>query len=659
MAAEPDRKPREVPNPWWRVSLRAKGVAVLAVPMAALFAALFTIYWVEGDVREADQAVVSAFTMRSGLTELHSALLDAQTAVSTYSTTGEQRFLTVFDSSRQAVDRTLARIAAQVTGDPKAIASLAGIQRLTAEELGILEELSGQALRQKTPQPLADRDRALMGDLQARVAMLGEYEEGLFIQARYARDRDRVHLFRTVIACGILGPLGTLFIHLLLAGRMVRRLRAVEENARRLAHGLPLEILPPGSDEINALGLQLENAAYLLRERERELRASERRYRDLFDRAPIPYEETDLEGVVSRFNEAVCTLLRCTPEHMLGRCAWEFMSPERQDEARAALMRRIQNGQETGPFECEYLLEDGTHLTVEIRENLIRDDRGAVTGMIRSLLDVTERNLAAVAARKVEQYAIALRHKNDQLGHALEAARSATVAKSRFLASVSHELRTPLNGIIGFSELLFDGKLGPVAADQSDVLADILDSARHLLQLINDVLDLSKVEAGRMEFHPERCGVETLALEVRDVIRPLAEKKGLRLSLQIPASLSANIDPGRFKQVLYNYLSNAVKFTPQGGCVTLRIAPHSGQAFRVEVEDTGIGIASDEVSRLFQEFAQLPNSRQAGQGTGLGLALTRHIVEAQGGAVEVRSELGRGSVFSAILPFDHAVHAPA
>ena len=657
MVAQPESNPRRVPNRWWRVSLRAKGVAVLAVPMAALFAALFSIYWVEGDVRLADQTVVSAYTMRAGLTELNSSLLDAQGAVSTYLSTGEERFLTVYDSSRHAVDRTLLRLAAQVSGDPKAIASLAEIQRLIAEELGILERLRSQGPRQRAPQPLRDREKTLMGDVQGRVAALGEYQEGLFTQARYARDRDRVHLFRIVVACGILGPLGTLFIHLLLAGRMVGRLRAVEENARRLAHGLPLEPLPPGSDEIDALGLQLENAAYLLRERERELRVSERRYRDLFDRAPIPYEETDLEGVVSRFNQAVCTLLRRSPEQMIGRCAWEFMSPERQDEARAAMMRRIQDGQEAGPFECEYVLEDGTHLTVEIRENLIRSDHGEITGVIRSLLDVTERNMAAVAARKVEQYAVALRQKNEQLGHALEAARSATLAKSRFLASVSHELRTPLNGIIGFSELLFDGKLGPVSADQADVLADILDSARHLLQLINDVLDLSKVEAGRMEFHPERCSIEILALEVRDVIRPLAGKKGLRLRLEVPPALTANIDPSRFKQVLYNYLSNAVKFTPNGGSVILRIAPQGDKTFRLDVEDTGIGIAADEVPRLFQEFAQLPNSRHSGQGTGLGLALTRHIVEAQGGTVEVQSEPGRGSVFSAILPFDHAARA--
>jgi PAS domain S-box-containing protein len=658
MAVAPDGNPRGVLTRWWRVSLRAKGVAVLAVPMAALFAALFSIAWVEGAVGETDETVARAYAMRGDLVDLRSSLLDTQTAVWGYLATGEKRFLTIYDASRQAIDQTLSRTAAQFSGDPKGMMPLAEIQRLAAEEVGNLEELRKQRPRHSVPEPLRVRDETVMGNLQAGVALLRESQERLFSQALYERDLARRRLFRTIMVCGIVGPLGALFIHLLLAGRMVRRLQAVEENARRLAHGLPLEPLPPGSDEIAALGNQLEDAAYLLRERERDLRVSERRYRDLFDQAPIPYEETDLAGVVSRFNQAVCSLLRCTPEQMTGRLAWDYMSPERQEEARAATMRHIQNGQEADPFECEYVLDDGTHLTVEIRESLIRNDHGEITGMIRSLLDVTERNLAAVAARKVEQYALELRNKNEQLGRALEAARSATLAKSRFLASVSHELRTPLNGIIGFSELLYDGKLGPVAEDQVDVLGDILSSARHLLQLINDVLDLSKVEAGRMEFHPERCRIETLALEVRDVIRPLAEKKGLRLALEVPATLTANIDPGRFKQVLYNYLSNAVKFTPAGGSVTLRIAPEGDKTFRLEVEDTGIGIGADEVPRLFQEFAQLPNSRQAEQGTGLGLALTRHIVEAQRGAVAVQSEAGRGSVFSAILPLDHVVGAP-
>jgi signal transduction histidine kinase len=342
----------------------------------------------------------------------------------------------------------------------------------------------------------------------------------------------------------------------------------------------------------------------------------------------------------------------------MGRRAWDFVPPDTRDEFRNAMNARIIAGMETEPYECEFLLEDGSQINVEIRESLIRNDAGKVTGVRRSLLDVTERNLATVAARKVSQYAMELRTRNGQLARALQAARHATEAKSRFLASVSHELRTPLNGIIGFTELLYDEKLGQVEEGHREVLGDILTSSRHLLQLINDVLDLSKVEAGKMEFRPEPCQLDRLVYEVRDVIRPLAEKKAISLTTDVPSGFSATIDPARFKQVLYNYLSNAVKFTQEGGSVSVMVAPEGDRSFRLEVEDTGIGIAPDQIARLFQEFQQLPNSRKAEQGTGLGLALTRHIVEAQSGTVGVRSRPGSGSVFSAVLPLLPRVTPP-
>jgi len=278
--------------------------------------------------------VVRAFTMRSGLVELRSSLQDAQTAISGYLATGEKRFLMLFDTSRQTIDQTLPRIFAQMGSGAEATTALAGIQRLAADEIRILEQLRDQGPRHAGTDSLDQRGRTVMGDLQAHMSLFIANQERLSAQARYERDQARNRLFRTVIVCGILGPLGALFVHLLLAGRMARRLRAVEENARRLAHGLPLEPLPHGSDEIAAVGNQLENAAFLLREREQKLRVSERRYRDLFDQAPIPYEETDLQGVVTRFNHAVCTLLKRTPEQMIGRLAWNFMSPQRQEEAR-------------------------------------------------------------------------------------------------------------------------------------------------------------------------------------------------------------------------------------------------------------------------------------------------------------------------------------
>jgi PAS domain S-box-containing protein len=653
---------------WSRASLRAKGVAVLAVPLAALFAALVSVYSVEGDVGAADQMVVHTYDMRAELVRLHSSLMNAETAAGGHLATGQSRFLSVFETERVAsehsVDRLAALVAARPAGDAGGHSEIADIRRLAAEELGILSQLVHSQLvhsqlvhlpagaLESATLALLERGKAVMGQVQARLSLLGDYQERLLAQARFHRDMARRRLFRTAMLCGILGPLGALFVHLLLAGRLARRLNIVRENARRLAHGLPLEPSPAGTDEIAALGLQVENADCLLREREGKLRESERRYRELFDQAPIPYAEINREGAVHRFNQAVCSLLKCAPDRMIGRPAWDFLAPDRQEEYRVALMKRMASGQDASPFECECLLEDGSRIAVEIRENPIRNDRGEVTGVCRSLLDITARNLAAAAAHKVEEYAMELRSKNEQLARALETARSATAAKSRFLAGVSHELRTPLNGIIGFSEMLYDARLGPVDAGQREVLSDILSSARHLLQLINDILDLSKVEAGRMEFRPERTAIETLVREVCEVVRPLAEKKALQLGFDVPEGLTANLDPGRFKQVLYNYLSNAMKFTPRGGSVRVRVARDGDSCFRLEVEDTGIGIAPGEVAQLFQEFRQLPNSRKAEQGTGLGLAVTRHIVEAQGGTVAARSLLGSGSVFSAVLPLD-------
>jgi len=637
---------------WSRMSLRARGVAALSVPMAALFAALFSIYWAESAAAQADLVVAHAYNTRAELLQFHIFLLDADSSVGDYLAAGQSRYMTAFGSARSSLEQSANLLAALVAGDAASESTLREIKRAAAEDIQILSQLP--TVEPAARAALLERANRLLSEMQKRLGIMNEAQQLRLIRALDNRDKARQRLFQVVVVCGILGPLGALFVHLILTGRVVRRLQAVGENARRLSHGLPLAAFPKGTDEIAELARQLEEAAYLLGAREGELRHSERRYRELFDHAPIPYEEIDREGVVRRFNEAVCDMLKRPPDQLLGREAWEFIDPEQQAAFRRALLGRIASGTEIGPFECEYTLEDGSRIRVEIRETLTRNERGEVTGVCRSLLDVTERHLAAIAARKVGQYALELRNKNEQLGRALEAARSAVEAKSRFLAAVSHELRTPLNGIIGFSELLHDGKLGGISEEQRDILADILSSARHLLHLINDILDLSKVDAGKMEFRPERSDIEALVNEVRDVVRPLADKKNIRLTSQAPAGFAAVTDPSRFKQILYNYLSNAVKFTAAGGKVLVRLAPEGDAMFRLDVEDTGIGIAPEDIPLLFQEFQQLSRSRKAEQGTGLGLALTRRIVEAQGGRVEVRSVPGQGSVFTAVLPLASA-----
>ena len=224
--------------------------------------------------------------------------------------------------------------------------------------------------------------------------------------------------------------------------------------------------------------------------------------------------------------------------------------------------------------------------------------------------------------------------------------------KSEFLANMSHELRTPLNAIIGFAELLYDGQVTPEMPQFKEFMSDILTSGQHLLQLINDVLDLSKVEAGRLEFHPEDSEVSRIVEESISILRTLAAQKQLRIDSHVdPAIGTVFVDRARLKQVLYNYLSNAIKFTPEGGRIEVKAMPAGTDHFRVEVTDSGIGISAADQQRLFIEFNQLEaGAAKKHQGTGLGLALTRRLIEAQGGSIGVDSTPGQGSTFYAILP---------
>jgi CheY-like chemotaxis protein len=224
--------------------------------------------------------------------------------------------------------------------------------------------------------------------------------------------------------------------------------------------------------------------------------------------------------------------------------------------------------------------------------------------------------------------------------------------KSEFLANMSHELRSPLNGVIGFTELLYDGKLGPLPERPREVLGRVHASASHLLQLINRVLDLSKVEAGRLELQPERVSLSSLIHEVTGILGPMANEKQIRIEIAIDQSVDdVTIDAGRLKQILYNYLSNALKFTGPGGRVEVELSAEGDGEFRLAVSDTGVGISASDLGRLFVDFQQLDASASKRyQGTGLGLALTKRLVEAQGGRVGAESTPGQGSTFFVVLP---------
>jgi signal transduction histidine kinase len=215
---------------------------------------------------------------------------------------------------------------------------------------------------------------------------------------------------------------------------------------------------------------------------------------------------------------------------------------------------------------------------------------------------------------------------------------------------MSHELRTPLNGIIGFSELLADGKAGALNDRQQRFLGNVVLSSHHLLRLIGDLLDLAKIEAGKMVYSPELVSAGELIAEVVESLRPLADSKHINVSVQTAPELELYIDPARFKQVVYNYLSNALKFTSDGGDIIVRFSSESDDLVRLDVIDTGIGIASEDLKRLFQSFEQLESGpAKKYPGSGLGLALVKRLAEQQGGRVEAESTKGKGSRFSVIL----------
>jgi PAS domain S-box-containing protein len=233
-----------------------------------------------------------------------------------------------------------------------------------------------------------------------------------------------------------------------------------------------------------------------------------------------------------------------------------------------------------------------------------------------------------------------------------ESLRKANQMKSEFLANMSHELRTPLNGIIGFTEFLVDEKPGPLNSEQRECLTDIHRSALHLLQLINDVLDLAKVEAGKLELNPEAFSIGKAIEEVCAVVKGIAQKRCVNLTCSVAPELgSVTLDEQKFKQICYNLLSNGVKFTSPGGSVEISALPIEENRFELRVKDTGIGIKKEDMQRLFREFEQLDTGiGRRFEGTGLGLALTEKLVRLQGGRIDVESEYGRGTTFSVVMP---------
>jgi PAS domain S-box-containing protein len=308
------------------------------------------------------------------------------------------------------------------------------------------------------------------------------------------------------------------------------------------------------------------------------------------------------------------------------------------------------NGKWSG--EIERVRKDGSHFIALVTITLRKNHNGVPIGYTLISRDLTELQNALHFLNILGTSSQLLYMQNMELRKATDEAQESNRLKSEFLANVSHELRTPINGIIGFAQLIYDGAVDTSSPKYKEFLADIISSANQLVMLINDVLDLAKIEAGKIVFHPEKIDLTMLFEKIKKPFQTLIKEKKIQFTMQIdPALCAITIDYKKLIQVFYNYIANALKFTPPGGQIHVRVYPETKNQFRLEVQDTGIGIHEKDLRKLFSKFHQLDTGpAKKYPGTGLGLALTKRIVEAQGGKVGVTSIYGKGSTFYAILP---------
>jgi protein-histidine pros-kinase len=379
---------------------------------------------------------------------------------------------------------------------------------------------------------------------------------------------------------------------------------------------------------------------------------SEAQFRLVVESAPSAILMANEAGQIILVNFQAEQLFGYSRDELNGKSI-EMLVPERFRAHHPANRRQFAASPHARPMgagrDLYGLRKDQTEVPIEIALTPIKTDEGIF--ILSTIVDITE--------RKIQEET---RLKNIRLEEENRRIQEANRLKNEFVASMSHELRTPLNGIIGFSEFLIDEKAGPLVAAQKEYLNDVLNSGRHLLQLINNILDLAKIEAGKMELNREEFNVGAVVDEVCAGIKPTAQKKAITIERDLrDEAKPVLLDKQKFKQILFNLLSNAIKFTNEGGMVSVKVYIQDGTNLALEVHDNGIGIKKEDFHRIFQEFEQLDSSHSRRyEGTGLGLALVKKMVEIQNGRIEMRSEYGKGTTFVITLPFgDPVEEAPA
>lgn len=390
---------------------------------------------------------------------------------------------------------------------------------------------------------------------------------------------------------------------------------------------------------------------------EEALRKEKDKIRTYLDIAEVIFVTIDADQRISLINQKGCEILGYSEAEIIGKNWFDHFIQKPDKETIKAIFTKIMQGQlaELEYVENSIVTQQGEERIIAWHNTILTDEEGKITGTLSSGQDITQRKQVeqallqeqALLARRVEERTAELSRANSELARASR-------LKDEFLANMSHELRTPLNAILAFSGTLQEQLLDSLTKKQINYLQNIEKSGQHLLNLINDILDLSKIEAGKMDLIIEPIFVKEVCQSSLNFVKQLASKKHLKIVLDLESTIVDFYgDNLRLKQILVNLLSNAIKFTPDGGKLGLMVVSEpKKEVVLFTVWDTGIGIAEADMTKLFQSFVQIDSglSRRY-EGTGLGLALVRRLTEMHGGSISVASEVDKGSHFTVSLPW--------
>ena len=512
------------------------------------------------------------------------------------------------------------------------------IHRLTDPQIAADFQAARSSLSEEVPifiQPLDKQSVAgytILKDIYSKPSLLLRVDMPRDI---YEQGQATItYLILAIVAVGaVFGAVTMLSLEKQVLSRLARLSKSVTGIGKS---GDPSARVPiTGTDELSTLGGTINEMLAALHQYQGELQESEEKLRLMFESMTEGIAVSDLDGNIVQVNEAVVRMHGYNDKReLIGRSTLDLIAEKDHAKARENLKRTLEQGYVKNT-EYTFLTRDGREFDAELSSAVLKDASGNPTELMAITRDITER-------KQAEQE---LQEKSKEL-------EAASRAKSEFVANISHELRTPLSAVIGFSELMLDGVPGKINKEQRQCLNDIYSSGKQLLNIINDILDLSKIEARKLELKPEKLKLADVINDVVQTMKPMLDDNGHVLKkVGIEEGLpQVSADKSRLKQILFNLLSNASKFTPPGGKLGIEISK-DGNWCQVSVVDNGIGIKKKDQKRIFEAFTQADTlPRRKKEGTGLGLSLTKQLVEMHGGKIWVESKYRKGSKFAFTIP---------